>query len=118
MAVHYCGGKAVETKFALGHPDLHCGMPQMTSHCESKPSEETPTHQKPCCENEYQSLDQDDQYAPQTIQESLNPEFVVTYVVALCSIFYSPENDQANELHYTPPLIARDVPVFVQSFLI
>lgn len=118
VVTHYCGGKAVDSKIVIGHGELHCGMPDMKGDCKNESSTENHFKKKPCCENEYQSLDLEDEFQPQVIDSSINLEFVAAFFMTLIGRTYNSENDKAEYLNYFPPLIERDITVLVQSFLI
>lgn len=118
MVTHYCGGMAVETQIVVGHGELYCGMLDMEGDCKNESSTENHFRKKPCCENEYQSFDQETEFQLQIINSSVNLEFVTVFFITLADKAYTSEIDEAEYLNYSPPLIERDIPVLVQSFLI
>ncbi|ADR22096.1 hypothetical protein MATR_02670 [Marivirga tractuosa] len=118
VATHYCGGSAVESQFVLGHAELNCGMSDMDKICENGSSEEKQIKKKPCCENEYQSLEMADEFQHQVFGSSLNLEFISTFVVTFTGRSFLSTKHKAEFTNYAPPLIERDIPVLVQSFLI
>ncbi|HNP16915.1 MAG TPA: hypothetical protein PKL31_00670 [Fulvivirga sp.] len=118
MVTHYCGGMAMETQIVVGHTELHCGMSDMESGCETESSKENQFKKKPCCENEYQSLKVEDEFQAQVIGSSMSLEFVAAFFATFIGITYSFEADKTEYKNYSPPLIERDIPVLVQSFLI
>jgi len=118
MATHYCGGLAVEMQFVVGQAELDCGMANMETSCRGYAAKDNQIDKKPCCENEYQSLDVDDELKTQNIDSSINLDFVATLFIMLAGRNYASENDNAKYLNYSPPLIERNIPVLVQSFLL
>jgi len=118
IATHYCGGLAMESQMVVGHAELQCGMSNMDSGCENEPSRKNHFKEKPCCENQYQSLELEDTFEPQVIGSSLNLEFVASFVITYIRRSYSSNNDNVKYNNYSPPLIERDIQVLVQSFLI
>ena len=99
----------METQIVVGHTELHCGMSDMESGCETETSKENQFKKKPCCENEFQA---------QVIGSSLSLEFVAAFFATFIGITYSSEADKTEYKNYSPPLIERDIPILVQSFLI
>ncbi|MBD3627731.1 hypothetical protein [Cyclobacterium sp.] len=118
VATHYCGGLAVESQFVLGHAELNCGMSDMDKSCESGSSKEKQIKKKPCCENEYQSLELEDEFKSQVIGSSFNLKFGAAFVITFTSSSNTSKADKAKYKYYSPPLIERDITVLVQSFLI
>ena len=100
----------METQIVVGHTELHCGMSDMESGCETETSKENQFKKKPCCENEYQSLEVEDEFQAQVIGSSLSLEFVAAFFATFIGI--------TEYKNYSPPLIERDIPILVQSFLI
>ncbi|MCP4460079.1 MAG: hypothetical protein GY816_18955 [Cytophagales bacterium] len=49
---------------AIGHIDLDCGMGSMDEHSDDL-SQEPAFRSQPCCDNEYVSVEVDDQFNPQ-----------------------------------------------------
>ena len=90
----------------------------MDKGCKKEGSTENQIKKKPCCENEYRSLDLEDEFQPQVINSSVNLEFVAAFFITLIGKVYAAESDKAEYLNYSPPLIERDIPVLIQSFLI
>jgi hypothetical protein len=118
MATHYCGGLVMATQIVVGHIQLHCGMSNMVKDCDTDVSEKNHNKKKPCCENEYQSLDQEDEFQPQVMYSSISLEFVPDFFNTLIERSYALENDKVAYSNYSPPLIEGDIQVLVQSFLI
>ena len=129
IATHYCGGMAVESKLMLGHETLDCGMATMVtadmdiSNMDEQPCQSGQTHalqfkKTPCCENEYQSLDIEDDYELTVVQPSLNFEFVAAFVVSFLKVAFLTEITSPQYANYSPPLIEQDIAVLYQVFRI
>lgn len=118
LVTHYCGGIAVETQIVVGHAELHCGMSNMETDCETGPSKRSSLKKKNCCENQYQSLDLETEFHPDFTFSSTNLEFISVFLINLAPRSYLFEDDKAKDLNYSPPPIKRDIPLLVQSFLI
>lgn len=116
---HYCGGKLVET--ALFVKTNHAKCNQM----KSMDIEQCPMHapkpmtKEDCCTEESDLFMVDD---PGKISkfyvefQSLSLQAVVLYF--LTDLFSDQENILIAHKNYKPPLIAQDVTVLVQSFLL
>ena len=116
MATHYCGGLAVKTKLVLGNAMIDCGM-KMEKECESKESKDLTLTKSPCCQNEYQSLDVEDDFKPNFVQ-TLNVDFVAAFVVAFFYLPLTSTEEKPQYANYSPPLIDQDRSVLHQVFLI
>ena len=124
IATHYCGGMAVESKLMLGHEPLDCGMATVdTADMDEQPCQSEQTHalqftKTPCCENEYQSLDVEDDYELTVVQPSLNFEFVAAFAVSFLKATFLTEIPSPQYANYSPPLIEQDIAVLYQVFRI
>ncbi|WKN45395.1 HYC_CC_PP family protein [Tunicatimonas pelagia] len=132
IAIHYCGGMAVESKLMYGHDPLDCGMATMDmaemdnvdtatvdkQFCPSELTHELQLTKTPCCENEYQSLDVDGDYEPTVVQPSLNLAFVAAFAVSFLEIAFPTKTLTSRYADYSPPLIEQDISVLYQVFRI
>ena len=118
IATHYCGGFAVKSQIVVGHTELNCGMSNMDKSCETDSSKEGYIKKKPCCANEFQSLELEDEFQPPVIESSLNLKFVAAFVITFTNSTNASKAVKAGHKNYSPPLIERDIPVLIQSFLI
>lgn len=117
VGTHYCGGLAVEAKLMIGHEHLDCGMADMDKECESKSDGKTYLDKTPCCENEYLSVEVEDEFKLSVEQTSLNIDFAAVFVVSYLHVFSADqENPQLTE--YDPPLVTEDIPILHQVFII
>ncbi len=134
--VHYCGGQIKSFnlfgKAALCSEDMqeisspekedcdhHCHMTTESDHtCSSSEEEEND-----CCQNKtfYFQSDQDQQLCvPANISlvpTDLVPQFIMAYAAVFFGCDFSSQRDEFSLIQYSPPLIYRDIPVLVQSFL-
>ena len=118
LGKHYCGGKAVKTAFSLGPHELGCGMATMDTPCKDF-SQEQAVKRKRCCENKYLRISVENNYdPPANIKANISPEFISAFFSTYLSFYTSHEREQIQYLNYSPPLLSRDIPVLVQSFLI
>lgn len=117
LATHYCGGHAVKSKLMLGIGELDCGMAKSDKSCESD-SMETSVKKKGCCENQYISINLEDEYQPSALQANLDYNFVFTFVYTFVELLNSQVELDVVYDDYSPPLRYIDVQVLFQSFLI
>ena len=57
---HFCGGHAVKTRLSIGFKHLGCGMENVKVSCESGLMQNAQFSETPCCEDQYQQLEVDD----------------------------------------------------------
>ena len=87
--------------------------------CHTQPTEKT--KQKGCCQDETAFFQLDFDYVTQIENLTLNPDLLFTS--ALIYTIFTPLNIEENTNivefnHYLPPIPNRDIPIFIQSFLI
>ena len=118
FATHYCGGFAVKRQLMFGIHALDCGMANMDMDCENLPPKNDIVKAKSCCENQYQTLETDNEYNSSEVQPVPTPAFVMafTHSFLLMSIFL--DNEKQPYTHYSPPLLEYDLPVLNQKFLL
>ncbi|MEQ8554810.1 hypothetical protein RT717_01335 [Imperialibacter roseus] len=79
----------------------------------------THTAKKGCCEDHFLQVEGQDELARVAAPVSMPDFHMVAVLYALVSfIFSAPTVDYYSYKDYSPPLIERDIPVLVQSFLI
>jgi len=114
-AQHFCGDYEMMSKITLGEAHLSCGMEMKSSPCE----EENQDEKHNCCENEYTTIDVDDNFATASFDLQLNPVFVIAFV----SVFVVQGSDNYDEnldyyKDYSPPPLGEDLQVLYDTFLI
>ena len=117
VGTHYCMGHAVESKLMIGHEHLDCGMGDMDKGCERKSDKETHLDKKPCCENEYLSIDVEDEFKPSVEHSLPNLDFVAAFVVSYLDLF-STDQELPQYSVYDPSLVTWDISILHQVFLI
>jgi hypothetical protein len=80
MNTHFCGGEAVETSFSIGLHNPDCGMADMDGDCKKEPSSEEQVNPKPCCENQHEVLQLDENANLQAFSVDVNPVFFVAFI--------------------------------------
>jgi hypothetical protein len=116
VGTHYCGGVAVESRIGIGHTDLDCGMEAMNKDC-AVPFEAN-FKNIDCCDNEYQSVEIQDDYKPTLITSTANFEFIAAFISTFTSISYFSIEEDVQYTSYLPPPLEVDVPVLHQVFLL
>ena len=115
FATHHCGEIVMDSAFALGEIDLDCGM-GMDDHNNPMTDESIGSDQ--CCENEYVSIETDDQFNPTFEKSTIHPQFLVALAYTLAD-FPLLENAQTVAFSdYSPPPLIPDVQVAYQTFLL
>ena len=116
---HYCKGKLVETAVFVKTKHSHCDqkIAMNINHCQMHQS--MTKAKDDCCSEESEHFQVDDPSKISKLSIEFKPlalQAVVLYFVA--DLFSNQENISANPKKYKPPLIAQDVTVLVQSFLL
>lgn len=117
VGTHFCGGLAVEAKLMIGHEHLDCGMADIGKECEGKSDGKTYLDKMPCCENEYLSIEVEDEFKPTVEQNALNFEFVAAFAVSYLDVF-SVDEINLQHTNYNPPQVAEDISILHQVFII
>ena len=114
---HYCGGEKVESKIMLASHNLDCGMANMATDCKHHKQNSKNQFSKPCCENEFDFFQVEQEYEQPNFTDQIDLNFLVAFIqtsIQLVNI----ENKEQHFLNYSPPLIKKDLQVLHQSFLI
>ena len=118
VGTHFCGGLAVESKLLLGHSHLDCGMSDMDTSCERKSQTKTYLDKIPCCDNEYFSIDVEDNFTPVAkVINFNNLSFVTAYLLSFNEIFSS-NLEKPKYTYFPPPRVKRIISTLYQVFLI
>ncbi|WP_257670434.1 HYC_CC_PP family protein [Parapedobacter tibetensis] len=124
MSTHFCGGYAVKSTLSLGNAHLNCGMAteqsgSMEGEYDNNQDHNTRFMPKPCCENQHQLLQLDDDFKVQSPSIDVNLNFIVAYVQTyIGSFLFSREAKAQQYANYSPPLLKQDTQILFQSFLI
>jgi hypothetical protein len=117
LGTHFCGGYAVESQIMIGHQHLDCGMAGMDKSMSKSDHTSQSVLKMQCCDNEYFTLITDDNFQSNTLSINFNWDFLEIPTVEFSNLIFHDE-DVIHFKEYSPPLIARDLPVWHQSFLI
>ena len=117
LGTHYCGGFAMDTKAMIGHIDLDCGMGDMDKDCESDTDPGMHFEKVPCCENEYLSIEIEDEFKSNMAQAKVNIAFIASFVFSLSELYTFSENSP-EYFDYDPPMVEEDISLLHQVFLI
>ncbi|MEM7187117.1 MAG: hypothetical protein AAF466_10700 [Bacteroidota bacterium] len=113
-AEHFCGDHKMMGKITLGEAHLSCGMTMPVSDCEDGPEVE-----RHCCDNQYTTVETDDNYSGVSHDLQLSPVFVASFVAVFVldlSWDYPQHIDYFKD--YSPPPLGDDLQVLYETFLI
>lgn len=112
-AQHYCGEYKMMSELTLGEKHLSCGMDMKMPGCDDEKEKHN------CCDNEFTSIDTDDNFAKASfefgVQKIVAASFVSTFVLQLD--FDLPEEPDVYK-DYGPPILEQDLQVLFETFLI
>lgn len=117
VATHFCAGHAVKSQVMLGHNSLDCGM-NMDTECPAENSSENSLKMDNCCENHYKSISQDEMMKGQMVFKAVNLPFFIAFTHTFFGLTPLDKEPQVLTWEYAPPLLAQDIPVMYQSFLL
>ena len=125
--LHFCQGQ-VKSFSLLGkakscHEQAaksHCKKKQKACHAPRTTQNELGKCKKDCCSNKTIKIEQNQEAKKlQTLEITTSQ---VQFVTAFVQVFLLAENDLDNiiipHLNYVPPLLNKDIPVLIQSFLL
>jgi hypothetical protein len=108
-------GRAVDSELMVGKHELNCGMMGVDSACETTGSN---TMAPGCCENEFISIEIDDDYQMAKVEFSLESNFVIAFLYTfLLNHHKEVEHTLAHADHLPPPL-EQDYLSLFQTFLL
>lgn len=122
VSQHYCMGELLYSSI-LGNAEA-CPMDmEKPPSCHKQDNNDTSTHslsEKPCCENHKASIE--GQEIPSIVKNNdhLVPsaKFLISFTCTFLPNYLPAQNNYLHFVDYRPPLLKRDIPVLIQSFLI
>lgn len=121
IASHYCKGQLVNTKLVHGADSFGCCMAkmdkQLPDECSSTEVQKA-VKKKGCCENEYQSLDIDDDFNSKQLLSKAHPQLIAVFIYVYFQLNNSGSNVDIAYSDYSPPPLEQDVQVMYQTFLL
>lgn len=118
MNTHFCGGEAVETSFSIGLHNPDCGMDNRDEACEGNLPIEEQIRPQPCCQNQHQLMQLDENADTKTL--TITTKFV--FLAAFIAVFVQPDliADQTftQNNNYRAPLPDKDIQVLFQTYLL
>jgi len=113
VSSHFCGGKKVKTVLSIGCSDVSCGMEKNSNNCASK------IQMKPdCCQDEYQLIQNDEDFSQQTTQFDFSPKFLIAFIISYVDLFENETTEIDFFADHSPPPLIKDIPVLIESLLI
>lgn len=115
LSTHYCGGKIFEQSLGVIHSDLSCGMEgESTTICENNGT----AVKDNCCHDEFQSLALVNEFKTQVDEINISEYLALVFTLSFFELLSFDPPSFSEELNISPPLLERDIPVLIQSFLI
>ena len=109
-------GRAVDSELMVGKHELSCGMMGMDSACETTTGENIMA--PGCCENEFISIEIEDDYQLTKVEFSLESNFLIALIYTfVLNPLNEVERSVAHADHLPPPL-EQDYQSLYQAFLL
>jgi hypothetical protein len=108
-------GRAIDNELMIGIHELSCGMMDMDANCETSGIK---IMAPGCCDNEFVSIDIEDDYQPVSVQFSIKPTFLFAFTY---TFLFDYQNNNEPSLAYAdhhPPPLEQDYQSLYQSFLL
>ncbi|MDX5417766.1 MAG: hypothetical protein LPK09_01020 [Hymenobacteraceae bacterium] len=112
---HLCAGEVMSTAFFS-----HSAACEMEKQRESLPDCHKPVMDDDCCQDQTVLLEvEDEQQLSPTFKLSIpDMSFIAAFTAVWSALFEIYEPAHTHVPDYAPPLLAQDIPVLVQSFLL
>jgi len=113
--IHYCKGEL--KSLSIFGKAKSCHQQKATPTCPHHAKMQQQQEDSNCCDNESTFVQADIDKIPSSIEFTDLQQFVVAFV----QIFFLRNSFEQEDIafeHYKPPLITRDIPILVQSFLL
>ena len=118
MNTHFCGGEAVETSFSIGLHNPDCGMDNMDEACETNPPIEEQIMPQPCCTNQHQLMQLDENADIQTLTITTHFVFLAAFIAVFVQPVIITDQTFTQYINYRASLPDKDIQVLFQTFLI
>ncbi|MCK9451909.1 MAG: hypothetical protein M0Q90_09485 [Bacteroidales bacterium] len=118
MNTHFCGGEAVETSFSIGLHNPDCGMDNMDEACETTTPTEEQLIPQPCCENQHQLMQLDENATIQPVTVFTNFAFLAAFIAVFVEPVIIADQTFTQSNNYRVPLPNEDIQVLFQTFII
>lgn len=115
VTAHHCMGIIHKKSISIGARDLNCGM-ESTEEVPCEEQDETIDYD--CCQNEFQEFKITDKFQPAIHDIQVDLQFVIAFIDTYFQLTSFEKEQYSKYLNYHPPLLDRDIPVLIQSFLI
>ena len=115
FSTHYCMGRAVDSELMIGKHELSCGMMGMDAACETTGSNMMAPG---CCENEFISIEIEDDYQITKVKFSLESHFVIAFLNTFILYQFNEVEQLITYADHLPPPLEQDYQSLYQSFLL
>ena len=115
FSTHYCMGRAVDNELMIGMHELSCGMMDMDASCETA---EVNIMAPGCCDNEFISVEIEDDYQIVKTEINLGANFLFVFTY---TFLFNQQQDTESLVIYAdnhPPPLEQDYQSLYQSFLL
>lgn len=118
LSNHYCEGSLEKVNIGFSSKDLSCEMMKEKDACPLH-SSSNQVKDPSCCSNQFIHFALEEDFEKEAVKETeLNPTFLIAYTFITAGFNPFVKDRDFNLLYYTPPLLDKDIPVLIQSFLI
>ena len=121
IGTHFCGGKATESKVILESAHIGCEMANVgkSYNCEQSNNKDNHFSETPCCKNEYQNLQNINNFVKESIQQvPFDLDFATAFVYTSLNLDLFPKPTNLFNTKYSPPPLEKDIQELFQIFLI
>ena len=117
FSTHFCMGRAVDNELMIGIHELNCGMMDLDSSCEAEVT--GPEFMAPdCCDNEFLSIEIENDYQIATEQISLQSQFLLAFTYTFLFDLQKNVTPKVAFADNHPPPLEQDYQSLYQSFLL
>lgn len=119
MSAHFCGSELQHISFLGQAKSCEMHLSEMSS-CQHEQEQQSQIAKQPCCKDLTIVSELQDSLKGSMLPKILSPDFKFIAVLSSFFIAIIAEHVPHFSKHhqYSPPLIERDIPVIVQSFLL
>ena len=117
FSTHFCMGRAVHNELSLGMDILSCGMMDEAKSCTSD-SEGQNLMAPSCCDNEFLSIEIQDDYQKISNEISFEAQFLYAFTYTFLFDYQNDIELTLAHADHSPPLLEQDYQSLYQSFLL
>jgi len=115
FSTHFCMGRAVDSEIMIGMHELSCGMMDMDADCETNGQNFMAPN---CCENEFVSVEIEDDYQKVTESFSIETQFLFAFTYTFLFDIQNENEQTLAHADHSPPPLEQNYQSLYQSFLL